>query len=126
LAANPVKYLAVPRFLAFTLMLPLLTIFADFIGWAGGLFISSMRFTTSTVYIESTRSSLAIEDIFGGLIKALVFGAIIAVVSCWQGFSTTNGAEGVGKATTNAVVFSFMLILISDYFLTALLTVVHF
>jgi phospholipid/cholesterol/gamma-HCH transport system permease protein len=126
LAANPVKYLAVPRFLAFTLMLPLLTIFADFIGWAGGLFISSMRFTTSTVYIESTRSSLAIEDVFGGLIKALVFGAIIAVVSCWQGFSTTNGAEGVGKATTNAVVFSFMLILISDYFLTALLTVVHF
>jgi len=126
LAANPVKYLAVPRFLAFTLMLPLLTVFADLVGWTGGLFISSMRFTTSTVYIESTHSSLVIGDIVGGLIKSLVFGAIIAVVSCWQGFATTNGAEGVGKATTNAVVFSFMLILISDYFLTALLTVVHF
>jgi phospholipid/cholesterol/gamma-HCH transport system permease protein len=126
LAANPVKYLAVPRFLAFTLMLPLLTIFADLIGWTGGLFVSTLRFTTSTVYIESTRSSLEVGDIIGGLIKALVFGAIIAVVSCWQGFATTNGAEGVGKATTNAVVFSFMLILISDYFLTAILTVVHF
>jgi phospholipid/cholesterol/gamma-HCH transport system permease protein len=126
LAANPVKYLAVPRFLAFTLMLPLLTIFADLIGWMGGLFVSSLKFTTSTVYIESTRSSLEVGDIIGGLMKALVFGAIIAIVSCWQGFSTTNGAEGVGKATTNAVVFSFMLILISDYFLTAILTVVHF
>ena len=122
LAANPVKYLAVPRFLAFTFMLPLLTIFADLVGWGGGLFVSSLKFTSSTTYIESTRSSLETGDIMGGLIKALFFGAIIAVVSCRQGFATTNGAEGVGKATTNAVVFSFMLILISDYFLTALLT----
>ncbi len=122
LAANPVKYLAVPRFLAFTFMLPLLTIFADLVGWGGGLFVSSLKFTSSTVYIESTQSSLETNDILGGLIKALFFGAIIAVVSCRQGFATTNGAEGVGKATTNAVVFSFMLILISDYFLTALLT----
>jgi phospholipid/cholesterol/gamma-HCH transport system permease protein len=122
LAANPVKYLAVPRFLAFTFMLPLLTIFADLVGWAGGLFVSSLKFTSSTTYIESTQSALVTGDIMGGLIKALFFGAIIAVVSCRQGFATTNGAEGVGKATTNAVVFSFMLILISDYFLTALLT----
>ena len=125
LAANPVKYLAVPRFLAFTLMLPLLTIFADLVGWFGGMFVSSLKFTTSTVYIESTRSSLASGDILGGLIKAVFFGAIIAVVSCRQGFATTNGAEGVGKATTNAVVFSFMLILISDYFLTAILTALN-
>jgi phospholipid/cholesterol/gamma-HCH transport system permease protein len=125
LAANPVKYLAVPRFLAFTFMLPLLTIFADLVGWGGGLFVSSLKFTSSTIYIESTRSSLETNDIMGGLIKALFFGAIIAVVSCRQGFATTNGAEGVGKATTNAVVFSFMLILISDYFLTALLTALN-
>ena len=125
LAANPVKYLAVPRFLAFTFMLPLLTIFADLVGWAGGLFVSSLKFTSSTVYIESTRTSLETGDIMGGLIKALFFGAIIAVVSCRQGFATTNGAEGVGKATTNAVVFSFMFILISDYFLTALLTAMN-
>ncbi len=126
LAANPVKYLAVPRFLAFTFMLPLLTIFADMVGWGGGLFVSSLKFTSSTVYVESTRTSLETGDIMGGLIKALFFGAIIAVVSCRQGFATTNGAEGVGKATTNAVVFSFMLILISDYFLTAILTLLNF
>jgi phospholipid/cholesterol/gamma-HCH transport system permease protein len=125
LAANPVKYLAVPRFLAFTFMLPLLTIFADLVGWAGGLFVSSLKFTSSTVYIESTRTSLETGDIMGGLIKSIFFGAIIAVVSCRQGFATTNGAEGVGKATTNAVVFSFMLILISDYFLTAILTAMN-
>jgi phospholipid/cholesterol/gamma-HCH transport system permease protein len=125
LAANPIKYLAVPRFLAFTFMLPLLTIFADMIGWMGGLFVSTMKFTSSTMYIDSSRSSLATGDITGGLIKAMIFGAIIAVVACRQGFATTNGAEGVGKATTNAVVFSFMLILISDYFLTAILTTLH-
>jgi phospholipid/cholesterol/gamma-HCH transport system permease protein len=125
LAANPVKYLAVPRFLAFTFMLPLLIIFSDLIGWAGGLFICSMKFTSSTVYIESTRTSLETGDIMGGVIKALFFGAIIAVVACRQGFATTNGAEGVGQATTNAVVFSFMLILISDYFLNAILIALH-
>jgi len=123
LAANPVKYLGVPRFLAFTLMLPLLTVFADIVGWAGGLFISSLKFTSAEVYIDSTKTSLVTGDMMGGLIKAMVFGAIIAIVACRQGFATTNGAEGVGKATTNAVVFSFMLILISDYFLTAILTV---
>ncbi len=125
LAANPIKYLGVPRFLAFTFMLPVLTVFADIVGWSGGMLVCSLKFTTSNVYIESTRSSLAVNDIMGGLVKALVFGAIIAVVSCRQGFATTNGAEGVGKATTNAVVFSFMLILISDYFLTAILTVLN-
>jgi phospholipid/cholesterol/gamma-HCH transport system permease protein len=126
LAANPIKYLGVPRFLAFTFMLPLLTIFADVVGWAGGLFVCSLKFTSSSVYIDSTRSSLEVGDIMGGLIKATIFGAIIAVVACRQGFATTNGAEGVGRATTNAVVFSFMIILITDYFLTAILTILNF
>jgi phospholipid/cholesterol/gamma-HCH transport system permease protein len=126
LAANPIKYLGVPRFLAFTFMLPLLTIFADMVGWVGGLFVCSLKFTSSSVYIDSTRSSLEVGDIMGGLIKATIFGAIIAVVACRQGFATTNGAEGVGRATTNAVVFSFMIILITDYFLTAILTILNF
>jgi len=125
LAANPVKYLAVPRYLAFTLMLPLLTMFADLIGWLGGMLVCSLKFTPATVYIESTRSSVEAGDILGGLLKAMIFGSIIAVVACRQGFATSNGAEGVGRATTNAVVFSFMLILISDYFLTAILTLIH-
>ena len=122
LAANPVKYLAVPRFLAFSFMMPLLTIFADFTGWTGGLFVCTLKFTSSTVYIDATQQAVETSDIVGGLVKALVFGSIIAVVSCRQGFNTTNGAEGVGRATTNAVVYSFMSILVSDYFLTAILT----
>ena len=125
LAANPVKYLAVPRYLAFLFMLPLLTIIADITGWFGGLFVSTLKFTTSTIYIDSTKSAVESKDIMEGLVKALFFGAIIAVVSCRQGFATTNGAEGVGRATTNAVVFSFMLILISDYFLTAIMTMLN-
>ncbi len=125
LAANPIKYLAVPRFLAFTFMMPLLTLFADLTGWLGGLFVCSLKFTPSTVYMDSTRSAMETGDIVGGLIKALIFGSIIAVVSCRQGFSTTNGAEGVGRSTTNAVVYSFMSILVSDYFLTAILTALN-
>ncbi len=125
LAANPVKYLAVPRYLAFTLMMPILTIFADIVGWIGGLFVCSLKFTSSTVYIDATRSSLNNSDIFEGLIKALIFGSIISIIACRQGFSTNNGAEGVGRSTTNSVVFSFMAILISDYFLTALLTALN-
>ncbi len=122
LAANPIKYLAVPRFLAFTLMMPLLTLFADFTGWLGGLFVCTLKFTSSTIYIDTTQQALETGDILGGLVKAMVFGSIIAIVSCRQGFATTNGAEGVGRATTNAVVYSFMSILVSDYFLTAILT----
>jgi phospholipid/cholesterol/gamma-HCH transport system permease protein len=91
----------------------------------GGLLVCSLKFTSASVYIDSTRSSLETGDIVGGLVKALFFGAIMATVACRQGFSTTNGAEGVGRSTTNAVVFSFMLILISDYFLTAVLTALH-
>jgi len=122
LAANPIKYLAVPRFLAFTLMMPLLTLFADFTGWLGGLFVCTLKFTSSTIYIDTTQQALETGDIMGGLIKAMVFGSIIAIVACRQGFATTNGAEGVGRATTNAVVYSFMSILVGDYFLTAILT----
>ncbi|HEY5039068.1 MAG TPA: ABC transporter permease [bacterium] len=122
LAANPVKYLGVPRFIAFTLMLPLLTVFADLTGWLGGLFVCSLKFSSSTIYIDSSRSAMVTGDVMGGLIKAVFFGGVIAIVACRQGFSTTNGAEGVGRATTNAVVISFMLVLISDYFLTAILT----
>jgi phospholipid/cholesterol/gamma-HCH transport system permease protein len=125
LAANPVKYLAVPRYLAFVFMMPLLTIFADMTGWLGGLFVSTLKFSSASIYFDSTKSAVEAGDILGGLVKAVCFGGIIAIVSCRQGFATTNGAEGVGRATTNSVVFSFMLVLISDYFLTAILTMLH-
>ncbi len=126
LSANPVKYLAVPRYLAFTLMLPLLTIFADLTGWAGGLLVAVARLgSSSTLYIEQSLSALTMSDVSGGIIKSFFFGAFIAIVSCRQGFATEGGAEGVGRATTNAVVISFMVVLVSDYFLTALLTALH-
>jgi len=122
MAANPIKYLIVPRLLAGMVMLPILTIFSDAIGIAGGYFVAvKVLDVNPVVYLRRTTDFLEYEDIFGGLIKAFVFGMIIATISCYKGFNTQGGAEGVGKATTGAVVISSMLILISDYFMTAML-----
>lgn len=122
MAANPIKYLVVPRLLAGMLMLPILTIFSDAIGIAGGYFVAVQVLDVNpVVYLRRTTDFLEYDDIYGGLLKAFVFGIIIATVSCYKGFNTEGGAEGVGKATTGAVVLSSMLILISDYFLTAML-----
>ena len=122
MAANPVKYLAVPRLLACLLMLPLLTIFADFIGILGGLLISTTKLDTSTVtYVESIILYLDIYDVVSGLLKTIAFAIIIATVGCYKGFITTGGAEGVGRSTTDSVVVSSILILVSDFILTALL-----
>jgi len=106
LATNPIKYLVVPRFLASLIMVPILVIFADVIGIMGGYFVSvEILGTNPTIYIRRTWD----------------FGMIMATISCYQGFYTEGGAEGVGKATTKAVVLSCLLILISNYFITALL-----
>ncbi|MBN2057137.1 ABC transporter permease [bacterium] len=122
LAVNPVKYLVVPRFLATTIMMPLLVIMADGLGIFGGYLVgTSLLGVNPVVYMNSTWIYLDFEDVYGGLFKALFFGMIISIISCYKGFYTQGGAEGVGKATTAAVVVSMMLILISDYFLTALL-----
>jgi phospholipid/cholesterol/gamma-HCH transport system permease protein len=122
MASNPIKYLIVPRLLAGMLMLPILTIFADAVGIAGGYFVAVQVLNVNpVVYLRRTTDFLEYDDIYGGLLKAFVFGIIIATVSCYKGFNTQGGAEGVGKATTGAVVLSSMLILISDYFLTAML-----
>jgi len=120
LATNPVKYLIVPRFVAGMLMLPALTIVADITGITGGYFVTVGLFkTSSVVYWNRTWDYLEMSDIYNGLIKAAFFGASIALISCYKGFYTRGGAEGVGKATTGAVVLSSMTILISDYFLSA-------
>ena len=122
LATNPVKYLIVPRFLASLNMFPILVAFADIIGIMGGYFVSVMILRTNpTIYIRRTWDYLELNDIYSGLLKACVFGMIMATISCYQGFYTEGGAEGVGKATTRAVVLSSLLILISNYFITALL-----
>jgi len=122
MATNPVKYLAVPRFLAAIFMLPLLTIYADLLGTLGGLFISLNIFDGTTGgYFESLNMYMRLDDVFKGLFKTVFFGAIIAVVGCQRGFETEGGAEGVGKSTTSSVVISSMLILVTDYILTAFL-----
>ena len=122
LATNPIQYLIVPRFLATTIMLPLLVIFADVIGILGGYLVSvQILGTNPTHYFRRTWDFLELNDFYSGLIKAVFFGMIIAMISCYQGFSTAGGAEGVGQATTKAVVSSSLIILISNYFITAIL-----
>lgn len=120
LATNPIKYLIVPRFVSGLLMLPALATIADITGIIGGYFVTVGLFETSSiVYWKRTWDYLEMRDIFNGLIKAGFFGASISLISCYKGFYTRGGAEGVGKATTGAVVLSSMTILISDYFLSA-------
>ena len=121
LATNPIKYLIVPRFLASLIIMPVLTVFADAVGIFGGYIVSVYLLgSNSTIYLRRTYDYLDLEDIYIGLLKACVFGMIIAIIGCYQGFNAQGGAEGVGKATTRAVVLSSLLILIANYFITAL------
>jgi len=120
LATNPIKYLIVPRFIAGFFMLPALSLIAAVTGIIGGYFVTVGLFgTSSIVYWKRTWDFLEVSDIFNGMIKSGFFGASISLISCYKGFYTRGGAEGVGKATTGAVVLSSMTILISDYFLSA-------
>lgn len=121
MASNPIKYLVVPRFLALSLMLPLLTLYADFVGIVGGYVLGVYKLgISSSLYINITRESLLYKDLFTGLAKTIVFGMIIALVSCYEGFNVEGGAEGVGTATRRTVMVSFILIIAADCFFTAL------
>lgn len=122
LATNPIKYLVVPRFLASTIMMFFLSALGMYIGIVGGYFVGVKVLGTNPVtYINQSINNTEVQDIWYGLIKSLVFGAVVGLIGCYKGFTTEGGAEGVGKATTGAVVVSCMLILILDYFLSALL-----
>ena len=122
LATNPMKYLVVPRFLASTIMMLFLSALGMYIGILGGYFVGVKVLGTNPVtYINQSINNTEVSDIWYGLIKSLVFGAVVGIIGCYKGFNTEGGAEGVGKATTGAVVVSCMLILILDYFLSALL-----
>jgi len=121
LATNPIKYLVVPRFIALTLMLPVLTLYANFLGILGGYLICVYRLgISSNMYLTMTYNAIFYKDLFSGLLKSLFFGMIIAVISCYEGFNVEGGAEGVGRATTKAVVFTFIMIIVADCFFTAL------
>lgn len=121
LATNPIKYLVVPRFLALIIMLPLLTLYADVIGGLGGYIIGTMKLAISHgLYMKNTWGPLKYKDIYTGLIKSFFFGVIICITACYEGMKTDGGAEGVGRSTTASVVVSFILIIASDCFFTAL------
>ena len=121
LAANPVKYLVVPRFLALLIMLPILTVYSDIIGIMGGYIVGTFKLNIShQMYMRMTYEPLKYKDIFTGLTKSIAFAVIICIIACYEGLNTEGGAEGVGRATTAAVVTSFILIIASDCFFTAL------
>ncbi|MCS7015137.1 MAG: ABC transporter permease [Gemmatales bacterium] len=118
LGVNPIHYLVVPRFLACVVLIPLLTVLADFMGVLGGAAISTQFFgIESFEYWQVSQEKIGIWDIFCGLMKSTVFGAAIATISCHRGFHSTGGAEGVGRAATDAFVLSFVAILVLDFFL---------
>lgn len=122
MAISPVAYLVVPRLLACMAMLPILVIFADGIGIIGSYLIAtSYADITPFTFFNSIKVFAVPHDIIGGMIKAMVFGSIIAVIGCHKGLNTAQGAEGVGQATTGSVVLSIILIFISNYFLSVAL-----
>jgi phospholipid/cholesterol/gamma-HCH transport system permease protein len=121
LSTNPMKYLTVPRVLAATLSLPVLVAIGDTIGIMGGYIVSVNRLGfNSATYLNNTVSFLESSDIISGLVKASVFGFIVALMGCYHGMNSDRGAQGVGKATTNAVVSASVLILTTNYLLTEL------
>lgn len=123
LGTNPVRYLAVPRFIACILMLPLLVAISNIVGIYGGFLVSHFTWDIpSTVYIGDILDVMTIRTFLHGFIKSFFFAGILVTVACHKGFQCYGGAEGVGKATTSSVMVSMILTLVSDYFLTDLLT----
>lgn len=122
LATNPIKYLVVPRLIAAVVSMPILVAIADSIGVFGGYVVSTQSLGFSGgIYLKNTVDFMTHQDVTSGLIKAAVFGFIIAMMGCYNGFHSKGGAQGVGAATTNAVVSASILILAANYLLTSVL-----
>jgi phospholipid/cholesterol/gamma-HCH transport system permease protein len=121
LSTNPFKYLIAPRIIAGLTMLPLLVFVGDIIGIFGGYIVSVYKLGFNPgVYISQTFKVLQFIDVFSGLIKAATFGFIVTLMGCYNGYNSRGGAQGVGAATTNAVVSASILILIFNYIITEL------
>lgn len=121
MALNPIRFLVLPRCLALLLILPCLTIIADAIGMLGGFLIGTLSLgIDSYLYIEKNFDALVLKDIYTGLAKSAAFALLMGLVSSYQGLAVEGGAEGVGRATTQAVVISIVLIIVADCFFTAL------
>jgi phospholipid/cholesterol/gamma-HCH transport system permease protein len=125
LGTNPTRHLLVPRYIAFMVMLPLLTVLADFLGILGGALVGVVRLDIPTsVFMNDIYTYVDIKDFMHGFLKTFAFAFMIATVSCYKGLHTKGGAEGVGKATTEAVVLSMVLVMVLDYFISAVLVAV--
>lgn len=119
LSTNPMKYLVTPRLLAGTIALPFLVVIADILGVMGGWLIGTAKLGFSSAgYLRATLDFMQFMDVVSGLVKASVFGFVIALMGCWCGYNSRGGAQGVGAAATSAVVISSILILALDYIIT--------
>jgi phospholipid/cholesterol/gamma-HCH transport system permease protein len=121
LATNPFKYLIAPRLIAGLTMLPILVLIADIIGVFGGYIVSTQKLGFNPVtYLKNTWDFIEAQDVISGLVKAGVFGFLVTLMGCYHGYNSRGGAQGVGTATTNAVVSASILILSFNYFITEL------
>lgn len=126
MAINPNRYLIAPRFIAGVIMMPLLTLFCIAMGIYGGYLVSVYLFGMApTSYFDPMPQHITLFDLFTGIFKSLCFGIIFVTVCCYKGMRATGGAAGVGKSITTSVVISYIVILISDFFLTVLLNNVY-
>jgi phospholipid/cholesterol/gamma-HCH transport system permease protein len=121
MGADPIRHLVVPRFLACFLLIPFLTIYCDFVGIMGGYLVTASYGVDSHEYWQHSADVIENFDIVTGIIKSMAFGAAIALISCYKGFQSRQGAEGVGRAATEAFVVSFMAILVLDFFIVLFL-----
>ncbi len=122
LAVNPVQYLVTPRILATTIMMPLLNAYFVFVGMVGAFVVATVLMNGDPgFFMAKVVDWMDAADLVNGLIKSLVFGAVVSTVSCYRGFHAGGGARGVGLATTEAVVTSSILVFVSDYFLTVIM-----
>ncbi|MEI6285565.1 MAG: ABC transporter permease [Bacillota bacterium] len=121
MATNPIRYLVVPRVWACILMLPVLVVYADIVGVAGGYIAATAANIDGASFIQSIKTFCTPYDMFGGLLKSIIFGAIIGVVGCYKGMMTEPGEKGVGQSTTSSVVTAMLLLFFSNYFLSLLI-----
>ncbi len=121
MALRPIPFLVVPRLIALVFMMPCLTLLDNLIGMAGGMCIGLTDLNmTLGQFVQGATSNLTLTDLYTGLIKSVGFGAVIAIVACHEGLSVEGGAEGVGIATTRSVVYSILLIIVTDLIFTAI------
>jgi phospholipid/cholesterol/gamma-HCH transport system permease protein len=124
MGVDPIYYLSMPRFVAAIFMVPIIVIYVNVIGMLGGAIVSA-TFVGVDIrsFFDNLFDNLTFSELFRGLVKAMFFGGIVAVIGCYKGFKTTGGAEGVGRYTTESVVLSFILIIVFDYFLSRFLMI---